>query len=584
MASMFPACFTNQSPNSGVVGERIVYEFLRDNLPDDWIVIHDLWRYFFQHNRKQYANYETDFIVLVPNKGLLVIEVKNVRTLWVESGQWMFLDEQGREKPLGSYISPVQQAYLGSKRLMDCLSYRFDVNHVEFRSLAILLQQRRDDVGLPQGLDDMMVFGIEEMQDNLQQRIESLFINGHAFAREQMEAIRAYLVQTIQYEKNLRSHASMLDMASETLTRTLYLLENSTGGIRVDGCAGSGKTLMAASEVKRIGKRILQNEGQERILLLCFNRHLAHNLREQKSIYKLRQADIVYANTFARFCDDVLTPLNLTIDWRKAESEVAAYTRQLREQIAQNWQFDYVFVDEAQDFHPSWWPLVKQALRPNGKLYLFTDTNQSLYGHKNTVPEPPTRITLHHNIRNSKDIATYSHTLLPPGTTVYALPLNSQKVHILPGSDNVDTRAAKASKLVSELLQTYSARDIVVLSPWKKAEKSSLCRIPGVAGAQPGEQPEQSLARHERWHRNEHVLGESIRAFKGLESLIVILTDIPALGETPAFSLNDFYVACTRARVALYIIPTLTGEPFVREVQRRSAAPETAPGDFTRFT
>lgn len=566
MALMFPACFNSKNTAAGAAGERLVYEFLRDNLPDSWVVIHDLWRFFFHTKKRYYTNYETDFIVLIPNKGILVMEVKNIKNISVKNGKWSFVSANGVEADFGTYTSPVQQAYLATKKLRTCLDRRFEDKGIEMRSLAVLLQQKRDDFPQDPDWDDMLVFGMEELQDHLKKRIKSLFVDKKEFNAELMDEIRSFLVQNVHYSQDPKTYVGLMDREAVPQIHMLSMLENSTGGIRVDGCAGSGKTVMAIAEVTRLGRRIALANSKKRILLICYNRHLGQSLRENKEIRKFRKKDIVYANTFARFCDKVLTPTGESIDWRSAEKEVNRNMPLLLAEIEKHWQYDYVFVDEAQDFHPAWWALIQKTVAPQGKLYLFTDTNQSLYGHTDTVPELPTRITLTTNLRNSKDIADYCHSLLPEGTAVYSLPLRVQEVHVLPGAAEVEKRAETAAALLQELLQTYDRRDIVVLSPWKKAEKSSLNRIPHVSSSYLGESPDHALQRMNYWREGKIVFGESIRAFKGLESLVVVLTDIPAPGETLAFSPNDFYVACSRARIALYIIPTLTGEPYVQEI------------------
>lgn len=576
MALMFPACFSSKSPAAGAAGEQLVYNHFRDTLPDNWVVIHDLWRLFFQTKKRYYANYETDFIILIPDKGIMVVEVKNIKTIKVKDGTWTRVGSDGVESDFGSHHSPVHQAYLASKRLRKCLSTRFDTEKMEVRSMAILLQQKRTDIPADSTWDDMLVCGMDELQSNLTERINSLFTFKREFTEEQIQEVRSFLVQTIQYTQDLHTYTNMMDTVAAPLNKTLSMLENCRGGIRVDGCAGTGKTVMALTEAQRLATRAMYQANGQRVLILCFNRHLGESIKNHKLIRKLRQKGHIYANTFAGFCDAVLEPAGICIDWRHANHEVEANTQQLLSEIERNWQFDYVFVDEAQDFNPTWWQFIYKALGTKGKLYLFTDTNQALFGHADTVPDFPTRVTLQHNLRNSKDIATYGRVLLPDGAVVHPLPLSVQEVNILPGAADVEERARMANELLQELLKTYDRRDIAVLSPWKKTEKSSLSRIPGVSGAYPSEPADNSVKRHEAWKLGETVLGESIRAFKGLESLVVILTDVPAPGESPAFSPNDFYVACTRARVVLYIIPTQSGEPYVREVLQRAKEREGA--------
>lgn len=570
MALMFPACFTSKSPTAGAAGEQLVYNHFRDTLPDNWVVIHDLWRLFFQTQKRYYANYETDFIILIPGKGIMVVEVKNIKSVKVKDGIWTRIGNDGKEGGFGAHRSPVHQAYIAGKRLRKCLGTRFNTKKMEVRSMVILLQQKRADIPADDTWDDMLVCGMEELQGNLTERINSLFAFNREFSEEQMHEVRSFLVQTVQYTQDLHSYTNMMDMVASPLNKTLSLMEHCQAGIRVEGCAGTGKTVMAISEAHRLASRAMRLNNGQRVLLLCFNRHLGHSLKNHKLIRKLRLNGHIYANTFAGFCDAVLAPSGISIDWNHAGHEVPAHAAELLAEIERNWQFDYVFVDEAQDFNPDWWQFIYKALGNTGKLYLFADSNQSLFGHADTVPELPTRLTLQHNLRNSKDIATYGREILPEGAVVHPLPLSVQEVKILPGLSTVEERAQAADTLLQELLQTYDRRDIAVLSPWKKTDKSSLTRIPAVTGAHPGESAEESIKRHEAWKQGETVLGESIRAFKGLESLVVILTDIPAPGETPAFKDNDFYVACTRARVALYIIPTQSGEAYAREILKRA--------------
>jgi ATP-dependent exoDNAse (exonuclease V) beta subunit len=68
------------------------------------------------------------------------------------------------------------------------------------------------------------------------------------------------------------------------------------------------------------------------------------------------------------------------------------------------------------------------------------------------------------------------------------------------------------------------------------------------------------------------VLGETVKAFKGLESPAVILTDVitPQEGTAVSFSTADFYVACTRARYRLIIIPVVEAEAYLRHLQNQA--------------
>ena len=64
------------------------------------------------------------------------------------------------------------------------------------------------------------------------------------------------------------------------------------------------------------------------------------------------------------------------------------------------------------------------------------------------------------------------------------------------------------------------------------------------------------------------MLGTTIKSFKGLESDYIILTDVdePKDEDRNPLRSNDFYVACTRAKLGLYIIPkTLQGYEYAKK-------------------
>src|SRR5579859_6267628 len=70
-------------------GEHEVFRRLRDDPGTrDWIVLHSL---DIAHHRKQISG-EADFLVIVPHKGVLCVEVKACRHLKRIGGEWYFGD------------------------------------------------------------------------------------------------------------------------------------------------------------------------------------------------------------------------------------------------------------------------------------------------------------------------------------------------------------------------------------------------------------------------------------------------------------------------------------------------------------
>jgi len=573
---MYPPQFNPEGNSTGQAGELIVYNFLRDNMPDDWVVIHDLWRILFvkSQEKSKHYNYEADFVLLIPGKGCMVLEVKNIHKIWIEDGEWMFEGSKGEAKEFGHKGSPIQQAARAATELHKSLQKLFDKNIVEVRHMAILLQQNRSDFdSLANGEDDLCIFGKEEMENGLQQRMESLFVFHNEFSEEEMEKVREYLLRSVIFKMSPKSAVELIDRAAEPLQHILPLLEKSKGRIRIDGCAGSGKTWMAVREAARLAERAARTKNGKRILMLCYNRLLCITIKKDA---RLRSFATGYnspleIHAILDYFAELIKQKGAPFDWTAPYQCLKAHKDLLAGQLGKN-PFDYIFVDEAQDIDSACWPILDHALKPGGLLYIFSDSNQSLYREPDPVPPVDTRITLNRNLRNTKQIALYSSALLPQAHDIQPLSLEGNDIIIKPGSDLLEERAVTVSRLLENLGRVFNPKDIVVLSPWKKKKYSSLYSIPGVLPppAEGGETPQQKEKRYNCWRNGQGVLGETIKSFKGLEALVVILVDIPDVDESPAFTRNDFYVACTRAKFGLYIVPTCSGNLLASELKRES--------------
>ena len=81
MAKMFP----NQiSPQTKSPGERKIFESLQLNAPSNWLVIHSLRTTRLADKIES----DADFIVFIPQKGILFIEVKDGASIKYKNGAW----------------------------------------------------------------------------------------------------------------------------------------------------------------------------------------------------------------------------------------------------------------------------------------------------------------------------------------------------------------------------------------------------------------------------------------------------------------------------------------------------------------
>lgn len=554
-------------------GERLVYDAMA-KLPENWVVFHSCKEDYREDNR--YVHYEADFVVLVPERGIVVIEVKDWPQIRVQDGRWQSRRHNADEWQSHTH-APLEQANIALQKLMRSLARCACLPQAphrwpEHRHMAILTQGEPDAEGahnLPFG--SLYLCGANALQQ-LQQSIENLFIlnQPERMSAHRVSKIKEALAPSVLFHMSLQNYLQEMDATTAPILNLLPALYESTGGIRVEGCAGTGKTVMACAEAARQAAE-MPRDGQHRILMLCFNHAMAHELRQHPLLAE--QADILQVSTFHDFCiEHILLPQQLEhlINYDAQGDRLPEATLQYMLTLPGLPQFDSIFVDEAQDFRDIWWQLIRALLRPDGRLYAFADKHQDLYDRYHQLPELPTRVRLNTNLRNAHQIAGYSRAMLPEDEQDMAiLPMTGDDILVSAPADSPQERAAEVQRIIRQLLTGpghVQTCDIVVLSPWRTAHpRCSLSLIPGLAIAPADESPAQAAERRAACRRPDstHIFSSTVKSFKGQESAYIILTDIIGLGESRGFDLKELYTACTRARYGLYIVPTPSGKPLV---------------------
>ena len=554
-------------------GERLVYDAMH-RLPEDWVVFHSCKEDYLEDNR--YVHYEADFVVLVPERGIVVIEVKDWPQLRVQNGRW-----QSRRNSFDEWQShvhaPLEQANIALQKLMRSLARCACLplappRWPEHRHIAILTQGMPDaesSHNLPFG--SLYLCGTNGLQQ-LQQSIEKLFILNHPerMSDRRVCKIKEALAPSVLFHMSLQNYLQEMDATTAPILNLLPMLYESTGGIRVEGCAGTGKTVMACVEAARQAAEMTR-DGNHHILMLCFNHAMANELQQNPILAE--QSDVLHVSTFHDFCiEHILQPrqLNHLVNYDGTGDRLPEAALQRMLALTGLPQFDSIFVDEAQDFRDIWWQLIQTMLRPGGKLYTFADKHQDLYGRYHQMPELPTRIRLNANLRNARQIAGYSRAMLPESEQdLSILPMTGAGIHLSESTDSPQDRAAEVQRIIQQLTEgpeCVNASDIVVLSPWRTTHpRCSLPLVQGLAVAPPAETPAQASERRAacRCTESTHIFSSTIKSFKGQEAAYIILTDVIGLGESRGFDMKELYTACTRARYGLYIIPTTSGKPLI---------------------
>lgn len=533
--------------------ERVVYEALR-RLPTGYVVLHSFpWlRQARDLAGEPLREGEADFVVLHPERGLLILEVKGGRPELM-GRTWSRGGKQLRD--------PFDQARRSRYALLDAIEERTRkrVNRGMFAHGDVVVFPHVKFTGsLPVNSDPRILVDAPDIA-LLPTRIEEAF---KAWARgETRLAPRQFteILDTLMPKLRLMRCAGadvsaerhrIVQITLDQRATLLGLLENER--VLVEGTAGSGKTLLALEFALTLADR------GERVLFLCYNRHLCAWLQEQArhDPRGQRSGGLLDVSTFhscarnlaKRACVNFEVPsTNEQAFWDDEAPLIMEQSLEVLRARGQAQFFDAIVVDEAQDFAPDWWVTIESLSRAGqaGRLYAFLDLNQSLRGTGKLPPVPLTaRFRLTTNCRNTKAIARSGASLA------------RVEVRLLPGSPSGEapairraaSTAAEAGLVLAEvrqlLQQGIKPQQIALIGPAAYA-RGSLARHAEVDGVP-------LIDDAIDWRRGAGVLATTARAFKGLEADFII---VYGLGEFGAlFTPTDLYVAWTRARHRLFLV------------------------------
>ena len=569
-----------------IPAERDVARALLETLPARCTVYHSFpWLRPDRNSRAQNGYYlregEADFVILDPQKGIMVVEVKGGDVRYDSDTLQYFRRVESRGARAGWYAKPITQPFEQARKN----KYRIvKIITAELERKGLL----RPDAKKPQKMEiftfgECVIFPDCLTTDSPADSDSSILFNAdhleslgpkvlrafdHFWGRsappsqQAIDTIKEALASRFKIRPSLRRMVKTQEDALARLTNEQYRLIESLEAhdrAQVIGVAGSGKTLLAKYKAEQL---LEKRSDINSILLLCYNTNLAKWLEESiPSPLKGKLKVSTYHSLVRLFCTSreaktagmkfqvPSSPQEAQVFWNDKAPEL------LMEAI--DWfptRFDAVIVDEGQDFADSWWFGIELLNRSEeeGVLYVFHDPAQNLYGRTYLqMPDlgPPFKLSF--NCRNTMSIAQACGQILDQQIPVASASPTGLEPEIRECTP--EKAAQSAAKIVKSLINTdkFDYSQIAILSPFGKARSSlgsssSIGKFPLVGD--PNE-----------WRNNIGVLHGTIKSFKGLEADAVILIDIKEPEEGTALAPSDFYVACSRAKHLLYI---LTSEPL----------------------
>ncbi|MEZ5560625.1 MAG: NERD domain-containing protein/DEAD/DEAH box helicase [Pseudomonadales bacterium] len=416
-------------------GERRFARRLISHLEDDYVCWYDQ----AVGTRPKY----TDFVILHPNRGLLLLEVKDwkldtIHKINKESVE--LVTNSGLKTIPNPYAQVRQCAYrLVNQLIRDpqlkqpegkyrgglVMPYGFGV------VLTSITRAQFEAMDLGQVLPEHLVICKDEMAESVeiedfQKRLWDMFSDHFksVLTQPQIDRIRWHMFPEIRVAEQLELGRAdpesgdfdipdlikVMDLQQEKIARGL-----GEGHRIIHGVAGSGKTMILAYRCVHLARLL-----HKPILVLCYNVTLAARLREMVEEHGVRDRVNVYS--FHRWCQTILKTYNLSVPDHH-EDVFDTMVNTVIENTAKGnipkGQYGAVLIDEGHDFQAEWLRLVVDMVDPDtNSLLLLYDDAQSIYRRgtglgfalKDVGISAQGRTTvLRLNYRNSRQILSFAY-------------------------------------------------------------------------------------------------------------------------------------------------------------------------------
>ena len=560
MPKMIPKRIDPKNPSLGEIEffKRISRE---EDIPD-WTILHSL-NIAPNHHQTRIMG-EIDFLAIIPNLGMIAIEIKAHREIKVEDGVW-FLGKGDRSGSRSPFIQIKDSMFSLQKYIADnnillkeipifplviFTHYELTLESVEFDRINYASSQEFRSGKLSDLLKKKIILAREAwfkknstqwLRANPDRPDKSDILNLIRLLRPNIELSN----QVINHSKIIQEE--LLKFTVEQFDALDSLADHPC--ILFSGPAGTGKTFIAMESAIRAAK-----EGHK-VLFICMNKLLSEQIKNQLNDYTN-----ITVLTLHALLKSYAPQVNLDIErkeyyWNNELPQVAYSNISNKSgDIA----YDLLIVDEAQDIigNDLWLDCLDLFLDDGlacGKWHFFGDfIYQSIYNRNiaeselinNLRKRNPNFINykLYKNCRNTESSSRRSLNLIAMESPYKSyLRLDSS---ILESQYYMYSSDFEQLKKLTEILKNclkegFNYSDIAILS--KVAESKSLAY------------KNQSLLNAEIYSlASDSLRYTSIHKFKGLEAPIIILTDFDEIESDEAQKM--MFTGATRATDSVYFL------------------------------
>ena len=418
-----------EQPTFTTPSEQEVWQLLKDGLGQDDVVL---------ANRRltdETKDHEADLIVLMPDVGIVVVEVKG-GSVWYDEEGWK--QQRGRREGRIDPVDQVRTTKYAFRTYVAADKRWNNRNHVAWGHAVVTpFSDFPADFATP----DCPRWSLHDRGDQadlvarLRQNAVFARQGKPAPTRDEVDLIVDILTGRLPTAYDVNAEAEERAAGADRLTHeqaTILQVTRLLKRVEVRGGAGSGKTALALQQAKQLthGRG---GRPAPRVALLCYSLGLAEYLKREVATWG-RKDRPAFVGTFHEFGKQWGAPDGDRTNSDFWEVDLPDLMGDLAEALPDGDRYDAVIVDEAQDFADSWWRPVLTSLRDEeeGGLYVYSDENQRIFARFGRPPVQLVPLMLDHCLRNTRQIHEAFGPLAP--SRMYASGGDGPAVRFVPAS------------------------------------------------------------------------------------------------------------------------------------------------------
>lgn len=514
--------------------EKRLYPIFRDSLDDSYEVYHSRWWSF------KYRTGETDFLVVHPIKGILVIEVKGGNIKYDNFSDSWYSNGQKLNK------SPYVQAEDTCRELIRFLKKRF--NFFKYRNFTykfcVLFPDIDEMINPPIHGEDKTITdkNLANLQSNIERILDSTPQGTDKLEKQGLNELYKIIAPETEFKiYDINAISRNEELINRFSDEQLIILEELMDfpQVVVLGCAGSGKTQLALAKTRELVRQ------QNKVLITCKSANLAGYLYLALKEYIDNPDYDIKVSRFNRlpaFLEKLLDINNLKYSNTYENLSILSEHEFLK--------FDSIIIDEGQDFTSKEINLVKKFLKDEQEsiFYIFQDDNQNIYNNilKTDVKIHPRKLV--RNLRNTKRIFEHFYPFIDSGNRIRNdFGNNGPEVKTINFFNEEELKSLIEQELCTLKSKNILPEQISILTN-QEAKKSLLWKISQLGGY---DLKYFEIVKYFKKIKelNTKLKWSTVEEFKGMESHIIFLIQEKPMSFIPTSKdISDKYVGYSRAK------------------------------------